>query len=238
MVHHKEGDTEFSWTNSPTLTFQQNAQTGVWRPRLPRPQTSRARRRNLHVTLSVTDLDDAGRQYHDSFRIYATNTLPTASAGGSYVIDEGSSLTLNATTSFDVLPGDNDLATYQWDLDTTASSTTRKARTPNHLATLAALGLPTDGTARPIRLRVTDGESTEATAFATLTINNLPRRPVPPLPPALLLRVPQPRLPSTPREQRFRSAQLYLGDRNRSGNWVVIAGRAVPQPPRSPGPTW
>ena len=70
-------------------------------------------------------------------------------------------------------PG-GDTLVYSWDLDDDGQYDDASGATPTVTwATLASLGLATDGTAYPIGLQVDDGQGGVAAATTTLTINNL-----------------------------------------------------------------
>jgi hypothetical protein len=93
------------------------------------------------------------------------------SAGGPYVINEGTGLTVTASA----VDSDNDKLTFTWDLngdgkfgDAVGPTATLTA------AQMKALGLE-DGTsvARPIRVRVRDGVNMAAEAVANLTIKDV-----------------------------------------------------------------
>ena len=64
------------------------------------------------VNLKVTDSD--GAISTDSITITVSNAAPTANAGGPYSVDEGATVTLDASGSTD--PG-GDIVSYEWDLD-------------------------------------------------------------------------------------------------------------------------
>ena len=110
------------------------------------------------VTINVTQVNDA----------------PVARTGN-YVVDEGDSIMLDASMSFDVdAPFGDFLTKYEWDLDndgffeTDAGSSATLTRT---WAELSVLGI-TAPSVRTIRLRVTDNNSpvkTTGTTTATLT---------------------------------------------------------------------
>ena len=83
------------------------------------------------------------------------NLAPAADAGGSYTIEEGNGLSLNASASTD--PG-NDSLTYSWDLDNDGQYDDATGSEPTvSWATLANLGLPSNGTSLSIGVQVDDG---------------------------------------------------------------------------------
>jgi len=98
------------------------------------------------------------------------NELPTADAGGSYTIDEGDSLDLNALESSDP---DGDTLTFSWDLNGDGTFGDATGPTPTLAwADLVALGIDDDGTFN-VAVRVDDGKLGVDTASAILTINNV-----------------------------------------------------------------
>lgn len=99
------------------------------------------------------------------------NNIPVASAGGSYVIDEGGALTLNGTASSDL---DGDPLTYAWDLDNDGQYDDATGAAPVLTsAQLAAFGLADGFSTHSIGLKVTDSLGATSTSTATLTINNV-----------------------------------------------------------------
>ncbi|MEZ6133008.1 MAG: DUF4347 domain-containing protein [Planctomycetaceae bacterium] len=101
------------------------------------------------------------------------NSAPNAAGGGPYTINEGDSLTLDASSSFDP---DSDPLTYKWDLDNDgdfdeAGEPTGTAPTVSW-ATLNSFGITNDGT-YTIGLQVDDGNGGTDTATATLIVNNV-----------------------------------------------------------------
>jgi len=98
----------------------------------------------------------------DFTRVTVTeNTAPVADAGGPYVVDEGSSITLDASASSD--PDFNPL-TYEWDLDNDGAYDNATGLTTN----FAALD---DGT-YTVGLRVSDG-LLEDTTTVDVIVNNV-----------------------------------------------------------------
>ncbi|QEL19474.1 M36 family metallopeptidase [Limnoglobus roseus] len=103
----------------------------------------------------------------------AGNTPPVASAGGSYTVIEGGSLSLSAMAG----DAENDPLTYQWDLNNDGIFTDAAGPTPTLTAAqLNALGIgdgSSSGTAYPIRVRVSDGVNAPVvSADGTLTVIN------------------------------------------------------------------
>ncbi len=120
------------------------------------------------VRLQVTDDHDSAVM---STTITINNLPPIGDAGGSYVIDEGSSVTLDASGSTD--PG-GDSMVYGWDLDGDMQFDDAVGVSPTiSWATLQALGLTTEGTPHTIRMLVFDNSSAMGGDTTTLTINNV-----------------------------------------------------------------
>jgi uncharacterized protein len=86
---------------------------------------------------------------------------PSASAGGPYSVDEGSTVTLTASGS----DPEGGALSYAWDLDDSGSF-----ETPGQSVSFS----PDDGPASPVvRVRVTDDVGLTSTAQATVTVQNL-----------------------------------------------------------------
>ena len=103
--------------------------------------------------------------------LVVNNLDPTADAGGPYTMDEGQDLALDASASTD--PG-GDVLTYAWDLNDDGQYDDATDATPTvPWATLASLGLASDGTSLSIGVQVDDGEGGVHTAATTLVVNNL-----------------------------------------------------------------
>jgi PKD domain/K319L-like, PKD domain/RTX calcium-binding nonapeptide repeat (4 copies) len=95
------------------------------------------------------------------------NSPPTADAGGPYVVNEGTSLVLDASSSSDPDVPNSALA-FEWDLDydgiTFNVDATGQAPT---------VSFPDNFAARTIALRVTDSDGESDIATTTLTVNNV-----------------------------------------------------------------
>ena len=120
------------------------------------------------VTLTVTD--DDGDSGTDIETMSVSNTGPVADAGGPYLVDEGSSITLDASGSYDPDGGDATLA-YAWDFDGDGEYDDATNITP----TFSAVTL--DGTSPPkmvqIGLKVTDGSGDSNFATANVEVSNV-----------------------------------------------------------------
>ncbi len=101
------------------------------------------------------------------------NAPPVANAGSPYSINEGSNLLLNASGSFDYGDPLSSLV-YAWDVngDGVDDLTTTQSQLALTWNQLNALGITDSGTARSMRLRVTDPEGAVATSVASLTVQN------------------------------------------------------------------
>ncbi len=117
---------------------------------------------------SVTFADSTGEGM-----ILNDDVAPLANAGGPYEVNEGSSLTLNASASTDAdLPVDT--LTYRWDLDGDGNydeNVTGVSPTLT-LTQLLALGLADGPHVRNVTVEVSDGTNM-STAQTTVTINNV-----------------------------------------------------------------
>lgn len=107
-----------------------------------------------------------------TFNVTAQNDAPTASHGGTYLINEGNSLNLDASGSSDV---DGDTLTYRWDLDNDGQyddliSTSATATVA--WSTLSGLGIDDDGV-YSIGLQVDDGSGGQISTSTTLTVQNV-----------------------------------------------------------------
>jgi large repetitive protein len=104
-------------------------------------------------------------------RVLFNQSAPIADAGGPYVIDEGSALTLDASGSSDP---DTASLTYRWDVDGDGDFDGNVSGVAPTLtwADLVALGIKDGPDSRTITVQVSDGISSD-TASATLTVNNV-----------------------------------------------------------------
>ncbi len=113
------------------------------------------------VTVTVTDKD--GGSGSDTAIVTVNSALPVAEAGGPYTVDEGLTVTINASGSFD--PSGNAL-TYAWDFNGDGIYEVpgfQIARTPR------------DGPAtRIIGLQVSNGNGGVSTDTAIWNVNNVP----------------------------------------------------------------
>jgi hypothetical protein len=127
------------------------------------------------VAVRLTD-DDLGGVI-DSFVVEVIlNQAPEADAGGPYVVDEGESLILNGSGSTDpdsTNPPDNnnDIVTYEWDLDYNGFTFDVDFSTTSPVDTAAAF--PDNFAVRDIALRVTDSHGETDIATTTLTVDNV-----------------------------------------------------------------
>lgn len=102
-----------------------------------------------------------------------SNDPPVANAGGPYTINEGESLTLDASGSSDA---NNDPLTYRWDLDNDGNFT--EAGEPTGVnptvgwSTLQSFGINDDGT-YTVGLQVDDGNGGVVNTTATVTVNDV-----------------------------------------------------------------
>ncbi|MCA9184992.1 MAG: hypothetical protein KDA99_05210, partial [Planctomycetales bacterium] len=107
-----------------------------------------------------------------TFDVTAQNDDPTADHGGPYTINEGDSLSLDASSSADI---DGDTLVYRWDLDNDGfydELVTGVAAPSLTWATLSGLGLDDDGS-YTIGLQVDDGNGGVVNTSTTLTIINV-----------------------------------------------------------------
>ena len=122
------------------------------------------------VNIRVTD--SSGNTYDETLTVSVTNVdeNPVANAGGPYVINEGSGVTLNGLGSTDPEGGP---LTYRWDLDNDGIfGDVIGSNPPVPWATLVSRGLTNQGTFT-IGLETTDAGGNRNTTTTTLTVNNL-----------------------------------------------------------------
>ena len=111
------------------------------------------------VTCTATDV--AGNSASTSFLVTVFNQAPVADANGPYTVDEGGTVTLDASASSDL---GNDTLTYAWDLDGDGQFDD-------------GIGITIDFTGvdegvQTVRMQVSDGALTD-TASANVTVINL-----------------------------------------------------------------
>ena len=114
------------------------------------------------VTVGVRASDGDGGVAFDTASVTINNVDPTADAGGPYVVDKGSSVTLSATGS-DV-PGDP--LTFAWDLDGDGQYDDATGAS----VLFDATGI--DGTVLTVGVRVSDGDGGVAFDTASVTVND------------------------------------------------------------------
>lgn len=95
------------------------------------------------------------------------NSPPTAEAGESYSVSEGSTVSLNASASFDAEQPSSTLI-YEWDFD--GDGLFDDATGPTPVFSAAGLDGPSQAT---VGLKVTDSGGLFGTATATITVNNV-----------------------------------------------------------------
>ncbi|MCP4710309.1 MAG: PKD domain-containing protein, partial [Planctomycetes bacterium] len=127
------------------------------------------------ATLTVSD--DHGGSASDSMKVYVHNVAPTVDAGGPYTINEGGGNSFSLNGLFSDPGGSNDIPNIAWDMNGDGNfGEAYESFSLNDTVTwndLLNLGLPSDGTALPIYLRVDDRDGGVTVAHTTLTINNL-----------------------------------------------------------------
>ena len=118
------------------------------------------------TTQELTDIH--GLTDTDSVAI-TVNGVPTADAGGTYNVDEGSTVSLDASGSDDP---DGTITQYEWDFDYTGAFTTDASSATSSI-TFDASSI--DGPAvRTVALRVTDNASAVSSIVTTtVTVNNV-----------------------------------------------------------------
>jgi uncharacterized delta-60 repeat protein len=116
---------------------------------------------SVTVSLKVTDGD--GGEAIDTATITVLNVAPTASAGGSYTVNEGGTVTLSGSGT-DIAA---DPLTFAWDLDGDSVYETTGA---NPVFDASALDGPMSVT---VSLKVTDGDGGEVIDTATIDVLNV-----------------------------------------------------------------
>jgi hypothetical protein len=96
-------------------------------------------------------------------KVGPANSPPIANAGGPYVVDEGNSVTLNASASTDP---DNNIISYEWDLD-------YDGLYDDALGVSVEVSYPDGPSAPPVGVKVTDSYGESDTATTTVTVNNI-----------------------------------------------------------------
>lgn len=122
-------------------------------------------------TVRVTVRDPGNLSGFDEANVTViVNQPPIANAGGPYTIDEGDSVTLDGSGSFDP---DGDTLSYAWDLDNDGIFGDATGVSPTLTwAQLTGFGIADDGS-YPIKLRVDDGNGEQDTATSTITVVNV-----------------------------------------------------------------
>jgi hypothetical protein len=139
------------------------------------------------VSATATDPTNNTSEFARSVQVPAgevgPNQPPTASAGGPYLIDEGSPLALSAARSLDP---DGDPLSFSWDVNNDGTFGDASGVSPTlSWAQLGALGITNGPASSVVRVRVDDGQGHVTTSAASdLTVRN-----VAPLPDAGLDRV-------------------------------------------------
>jgi uncharacterized delta-60 repeat protein len=105
--------------------------------------------------------------------ISRVNAAPTANPGSGYSVDEGGSVAIDGSSSFD---SDGSIVSHEWDLD--YDGVTFDTDATGAAATFSAAGL-NGPMARTIALRVTDNEGATHVMTTTVTINDVPPPPEP-----------------------------------------------------------
>ena len=97
------------------------------------------------------------------------NSAPVASAGGPYIINEGSTLNLDASGTTD---SENDSLTYAWDLDNDGAFDDATGVNPSINWNALPPSIQDDGI-YTVRVSVSDGVNPPVIATTTLTVNNV-----------------------------------------------------------------
>ena len=124
-------------------------------------QSSRCTR-NAFSLSEGGDADD-GPSARVSFHVFASNSPPTADAGGPYTTDEGKDVKLDGTGSSDP---DNDIVKYEWDLDDDGQCDDATGATPS----FTDVG---DDGAKKVKLCVTDAVGLTDDDTTTVTVDNV-----------------------------------------------------------------
>jgi predicted secreted protein len=126
------------------------------------------------LTFRLTVEDSEGNEDTDSVQITIKNSVvvgntPSANAGTDQTVNEGSSVTLNASGSNDA---DNDIVSYSWTQIGGSPSVTLSKSPSSPVATFTAPDI-TSQTTLTFRVTVGDSEGNEDTDDVQVTINNM-----------------------------------------------------------------
>ncbi len=144
----------YTGTKTPTYSWTFGDGTGS---SLQRPSHTYTMAGNYTVALTVTDPD--GVTDTDSILVEVLNVRPIADAGGDKTVSEGTTVTFDASNSWDT-PSDLPLLTYEWDFgDGSSTGASRDNKVVTHTYTDAGVYVT--------RLVVRDDDWTEAN-FAQL----------------------------------------------------------------------
>ena len=130
-------------------------------PSFPTFDNGAALNNSIISQLSAVGVNGAFAAVSDANEIGSPGGPPEVSAGGPYTVDEGSSITLNATGSdpnFDTL-------TYEWDLDNNGSF-----ETSGQSVSFTGLEGPA---AHTVKVRVTDSRNLSTVSSTTVTVANV-----------------------------------------------------------------
>ncbi|MCA9066331.1 MAG: hypothetical protein KDA96_24860, partial [Planctomycetaceae bacterium] len=166
------------------------------------------------TTISVNLTDEDGVHANAGvLDVVVRNVAPTASAGGPYIVDEGSSIALDASGSSD--PG-NDIVSYEWDFDYQNQNFTIDATglTP----TFNATQLP-GGTTYSVAMRVTDSSGEWHLDVTEVTVRALNQ------PPSLSLTPVATALPEdADTSSRVAVAEIVITDEGQGVNLLSLSG--------------